>query len=292
MRMPAGVICAIWAISVEQMLNPERLRVALIQLSPGPDISENLAKAATYLQAAAERGAELVLLQETFYYRGPHSPQDMQRVAETLPDGPVCTWLSDQARKHAFWLLGGSIFETNPDDLTRAFNTSLCFNPQGERVGRYRKIHLFELYDREALSEATYQTPGDPEQIVTVPTPWGGLGLSICYDLRFPLHYQEQVRTQGARLLAVPSAFLFRTGAAHWETLLRARAIETQCFVLAPNCWSESAPATYGHSLIVDPWGQVLASAADGEGLIWAELDLAAQERIRERLPVLKSCSN
>lgn len=265
-----------------------RLRAGVIQFTPGPEPAANLAKAAELIAAAAQDGAQLLILQEAFSYRGPHSPADMARIAETVP-GPTSIWLAAQARQHGIWLHGGSFFEHNPADPTHAFNCSLVYNPQGEQVGKYRKIHLFALHQGTSLSEADYQCPGQPEEIVTVDTPWGGLGLSICFDLRFPDLYQYQVRQQQARILTVPSAFLFRTGAAHWEILLRARAIETQCYVLAPNCLSEGGhgPQTFGHSMIIDPWGHVLACMPEREGYVLADLDFALQDHIRQKLPVL-----
>jgi predicted amidohydrolase len=267
-----------------------RLRAGVIQMTPGPDKAANLDKAEELIAAAAADGAQLLVLQEAFSYRGPHTPEDMERVSEPVP-GPTSHWLSEQARKHGIWLHGGSIFERNEADLAHAFNCSLVCNPQGELVGKYRKIHLFALHHGQSLSEADYQCPGTAEQVVTVATPWGGLGLSICFDLRFPDLYQQQVRQQGARMLTVPSAFLFRTGADHWEILLRARAIETQCYVLAPNCLSEGGhgPQTYGRSMIIDPWGAVLACMPDREGYVLADLDFSLQDKVRRKLPVLGS---
>ncbi len=263
---------------------PDQLRVAVIQITPTSHKRENLAKAAKLITAAAQDGAKLIALQEMFFYRGSHD--DMPGISEPIP-GPTSEWLADQAQKHQVWLHGGSLFELNPDDPAHSFNTSLVFNPNGERVGKYRKIHLFELHHGQSVSESDYQCAGQPEDIVTVETPWGGLGMSICFDLRFPELYQHQVRQQKARILSVPSAFLFKTGADHWEVLLRARAIETQCFVLAANCISDEHPVTYGRSMILDPWGNVLARMPDCEGYITADLDFDQQDNIRKKLPVL-----
>ena len=273
-------------------MTPGRLRAGVIQLTPTADKAANLAAAAQQIAAAADDGAQLLVLQEAFSYRGPHAPEDMARVSEPVP-GPTSAWLAEQASSHGIWLHGGSIFELNQADPAHAFNCSLVYNPQGELVGKYRKINLFALHHGHSVSEADYQCPGPPDQIVTVPTPWGGLGLSICFDLRFPELYQHQVRRQQARILTVPSAFLFRTGADHWEILLRARAIETQCYVLAPNCLSagSSGPETYGRSMIIDPWGQVLACMSDREGYALADLDFELQDKVRKKLPVLGSAS-
>ncbi|MGV3526952.1 MAG: nitrilase-related carbon-nitrogen hydrolase [Candidatus Sericytochromatia bacterium] len=263
------------------------LNAAVIQFDPGPDIATNLAEAGQWIAQAAAAGAQLIALQEAFAYRGPHSPDDMARISETLP-GPLYQWLSEQARQHGIWLVGGSLFEAIPGDRAHAYNSCLTFDPEGKCVGHYRKIHLFALQSgQQQVSESDYQCAGASDDVVTVPTPWGGLGLSICFDLRFPSLYQHQVRQQGARILAVPSAFLFKTGADHWEVLLRARAIETHCWVLAPNGYSSSGLPTYGRSLIVDPWGNVVARMPDQAGFVQATLDFKLQDQIRARMPVL-----
>ncbi len=272
-------------------MNDKRLRVAVVQMCPGDDIQKNLSKAGELIASAARDGAKLVLLQETFYYRGPHKPSDMKKVAEKVP-GPTSTWLSEQAKQHGIWLHGGSIFEAREEDTAHAFNTSLVFSPDGELAALYRKIHLYEMnHNGKQIAESDYQHPGNPDDIVTVETPWGGMGLSICYDLRFADLYQHQVREQGACLLTVPSAFLSQTGKDHWELLLRSRAIETQCFVLAPNCLSDKdshLPECFGRSMIIDPWGNVLAQMYDSEGYILADLDFEIQHQIRSSQPVLK----
>lgn len=263
---------------------PDKLRVAVLQITPNTDKANNLAKVEKLITAATHDGAQLIALQEMFFYSGPHD--DMPSISESIP-GPTSEWLAEQAKTHQVWIHGGSLFELNPDDPAHSFNTSLVFNPKGECVGKYRKIHLFELHHGKSVSEADYQCAGQPEDIVTVKTPWGGLGMSICFDLRFPDLYQHQVRQQKARILSVPSAFLFKTGADHWEVLLRARAIETQCFVLAANCIGDEHPATYGRSMILDPWGNVLARMPDREGYVIADLDFDQQDEIRKKLPVI-----
>ncbi|MGV3525423.1 MAG: carbon-nitrogen hydrolase family protein [Candidatus Sericytochromatia bacterium] len=272
-------------------MNDKRLRVAVMQMCPGEDIQKNLKTAGELMAAAARDGAKLVVFQETFYYRGPHAPHDMKKVAESIP-GPTSQWLSEQARAHGIWLHGGSIFEARPEDAAHAFNTSLVFSPDGELAALYRKIHLYETHHKgKKIAESDYQHPGNPDDIVTVETPWGGMGLSICYDLRFADLYQHQVRHQNACLLTVPSAFVSQTGKDHWEILLRSRAIETQCFVLAANCLSDEEshlPECFGRSMIIDPWGTVLAQMHDSEGYILADLDFELQHKIRSSQPVLK----
>jgi len=265
----------------------QRVLASVIQFCPGADVQANLDKAGKWIAAAAEQGAELIALQETFHYSGSHSPEDMQRVSESLP-GPISNWLAEQAREHGVWLIGGSIFEHNPTDPARSFNTSQVFNPQGECVARYRKTNLFHLEADKTYSEKTYQTPGDLQQASTAASPWGGIGLSICFDLRFPAHYQQQARQQGATILTVPSAFLQRTGKDHWQVLLRARAIENQCFVLAPNAIGGD-PANFGHSMIIDPWGEVLTLLPVGEGFVSAYLDFERLQEVRQKMPILRA---
>lgn len=266
---------------------PDTILASVIQICPSADVQANLDKAAYWIAAAADQGAELIALQETFHYSGPHTPEAMQAVSESLP-GPISNWLAEQAREQGVWLIAGSIFEQNPADPARCFNTCQVFNPDGDCVARYRKINLFHLEADKTYSERSYQTPGDPQAIVTASSPWGGIGLSICYDLRFPAHYQQQSRQQGATLLAVPSAFLQRTGKDHWEVLLKARAIENQCFVLAPNAVG-GEPANYGHSMIIDPWGKTLALLPAGEGFVSARLDFKQLEDVRQKMPVLNN---
>jgi len=263
------------------------LRVAAVQLSPSSDPEANLNKTAALLEQAAAQGAQLVCLPEAFIYRGKHDAEHL--FASPVP-GPLTERLGALARDLRIWLLAGSIFERVADS-EKVFNTSLVFNPAGEIVAKYRKIHLFEIHNEtgKELSEADYQQPGS--ELVCVEMPWLKMGLSICFDLRFPEVYRGLAR-MGAKLLAVPSAFLMKTGRDHWEVLLRARAIESQCYVVAPNCLGHSATGVegYGRSMIVDPWGQVIAQASDCEGVILATLDLNYLETVRRRVPTLSNC--
>ena len=193
-----------------------------------------------------------------------------------------------RARRHGLWLLGGSFPEAAGEG--RVFNTSLLLSPEGAIVAAYRKIHLFDVDLRPQggaeFRESAHVAPG--QEVVVAKTPFGGLGLSVCYDLRFPELYRAQSE-RGVRFLAVPAAFAVETGRDHWEVLLRARAIENQAFVVAPAQCGRHSPerASYGRSLIVDPWGLVLARAPDRPGVIVADCDLAAQDRLRASLPVL-----
>lgn len=268
------------------------LRAAVIQMTPGADKTRNCAAAERWITQAAAEGAQLVSLPETFLYSGSHHPDAMQSVAESIP-GPTSQLLSQWAKQYQIYLIGGSLFEVNPQDLARPFNTCLAYGPNGESLAKYRKNHLFTLKTASGgeatakdLSESAYQTQGKVSDRAVAETPWGNVGLSICYDLRFPQLYQYYSRQRKATLLSVPSKFLKTTGEVHWLPLLQARAIENQCFILAANAYSERQPANYGHSMILDPWGKVLAQLTTGEGFCTADLDFTYLNQIRERLPV------
>jgi predicted amidohydrolase len=261
------------------------MRLGAVQMTSVDDVAANLAAAAALLAEAAAAGAELVGLPENFAY--------LRREGTPVPcaqglDGEIVGFLRDAARRHGFWLLGGSF----PEDAGegRVFNTSLLLSPAGEVEAAYRKIHLFDVDLRPQggaeFRESACVAPG--QEVVVAKTPFGGVGLSVCYDLRFPELYRAQSE-RGVRLLAVPAAFAVETGRDHWEVLLRARAIENQAFVLAPaQCGRHSAErSSYGRTLIVDPWGLVLARAPDRPCAVVADCDLAAQDRLRASLPVL-----
>jgi len=263
------------------------VRAAVVQLRSTDDLAANLNAATGSVEDAAAQGAELVALPENFAY--------LRREGKPIPcaqglDGEIVGTLRDLAGRHRLWLLGGSFAERIPDD-GRVHNTSVLVSPQGEIEAVYRKIHLFDVdlgaQGGGAFTESATIAPGS--EVVVAKTPYGGLGLSVCYDVRFPELYRQQA-AQGARLLAVPSAFARETGRDHWEVLLRARAIENQCFVLAPAQWGQHSEdrASHGRSLIIDPWGVVLAAAPDRPCVLVAELDLAQQDRIRAALPALQ----
>ena len=262
----------------------ERYLAAAAQMSSGADRPANLARAEALVREAAGRGARLVVLPEVFAWRGPRAEE--AAVAEPIP-GPTTERLAALARELAIHLSAGSLLEKTPDE-PRAYNTSCLFDPHGTLVARYRKLHLFDvdLPGRVSVRESATRAPGD--EVVAVPTGLGTLGLSVCYDLRFPELYRRLVRA-GAEVLLVPSAFTFPTGAAHWEVLCRARATENQCYLIAPDQTGTSPHgfADYGESLIVDPWGRVLARASEGEGVITAEIDRAYLARVRRELPCL-----
>jgi predicted amidohydrolase len=259
------------------------MRVAAVQLNSNADKGRNLAAAERLVRAAAADGAELVALPEKWNLLA--SGEEMAAGAEPL-DGPSLAAARGWARELRIHLLAGSISERGGDD-GKSFNTSVLIDPGGEDLAVYRKIHMFDVEaGGVTYRESDHEQAGN--EVVDAAVGDLGVGLTVCYDLRFPELYRI-LAVRGARLIAVPAAFTLATGRDHWETLLRARAIENQVFVLAPNQVGEAPPhySSYGRSAIVDPWGVVLATAADGERFVAADLDLAAQERIRETLPSL-----
>jgi predicted amidohydrolase len=262
--------------------------VGVVQLCSDDDLAGNLKRAADRVQVAAERGARLICLPENFAF--------MRREGSAFPcaqglDGPIVASLQQLARAHGVWLLGGTFPETIPGE-ERVHNTSVLLSPDGSIAAAYRKIHLFDVDLGDAgggaFRESATFAPG--REIVVADTPFGGLGLSVCYDVRFPELYREMA-TRGASFLAVPSAFTPQTGRDHWEVLLRARAIESQAFVLAPAQCGQHGPdrASYGRSMIIDPWGLVIAQAGDRPEVIVAECDLEELDRVREAIPALKN---
>ncbi len=262
-------------------------KVAAIQMNSSHVVADNLAMAGELLREAQEQGALIACLPENFSFLGLKDADKLQ-VAEADGAGVVQQFLSDTARKLKMWILGGTIV-IRTENPRRAANASLLIDARGVRVARYDKIHLFDVTipgRNEQYRESSHVLPG--RELVVADTPVGKLGLSVCYDMRFPELYRELV-LQGAEWLAMPAAFTVPTGRAHWETLLRARAIENLCYVVAPAQAGlhSSGRETYGDSLIVDYWGQVLSRLARGTGVITAEIDLAAQAESRARFPAL-----
>jgi predicted amidohydrolase len=263
------------------------MRVAVCQLHAGrDDVEANVAAAEELLREAAAGGAGLAALPELFPYYG--SQRRMRELAEPIP-GPTTERLSAIARDSSMWVLGGSLCEAVDE---RVHNTSPLFNRAGELVASYRKIHLYDvdLPDQRPIRESALFTPGT--ELITHETEEVRLGLTVCYDLRFPELYRG-LMTLGAQVLLVPSAFQALTGEAHWEVLLRARAIEDQCFVVAAAQWGPWGPPDaghrcYGHSMVVDPWGRILIEApGDGDGVFFADLDMGELRRVRGALPAL-----
>ena len=262
-----------------------RLLAAACQMRSTGDGAGNLRQAEELVRAAAARGATFVATPENTNYLGPHG--EKVRLAETL-DGPTCLLFSRLARELSIHLLLGSFNEKSPAEGC-CFNTSVLFGPDGSRLAAYRKIHLFDVDVPGGVSFRESATVAPGTDVVVAGTAFGAVGLSICYDLRFGELYRALI-ARGASLLTVPSAFTAVTGRAHWEVLVRARAIESQAFVVAPGQHGEHGDAglreSHGHSMIVDPWGRILAEAADGIGIAMADLDLAEVARVRTAIPI------
>lgn len=261
-------------------------RVAAIQMISGADVQTNLERAGQLIARAAEQGAQLVLLPECFAAFGNRSLQAIA-AAEYDGSGPIRRFLAEQARVHGIWLVGGSI-PLPAEAGGKAMACCLVVDDQGREVARYDKLHLFDVEvpdNQRSYRESRDYDYGD--RFVCIDTPVGRLGLSICYDVRFAELYQA-LRDAGAELIVVPSAFTAVTGAAHWDVLLRARAIETQCYVLAANQGGVHANGreTFGHSCLIEPWGSVTACLPQGEGIICGDIDLQHLNTIRGRMPV------
>jgi predicted amidohydrolase len=257
--------------------------VAAVQLCSGADRARNLATATALVERAAGLGARLAVLPEMWPFIGPDA--EKVRGAETL-DGPSVTAMRELARRLAIWLVPGSFAERS-EQSGKVHNTVTVLDPQGEIRSVYRKIHLFDvdIPGGAQFRESETVAPGD--EAVVADTDLGRIGLSVCYDLRFPLLY-EQLCAAGAEIVLVPAAFTAHTGKDHWEVLLRARAIEQQVWVLAPDQWGrhDERRQSHGHSMVIDPWGHVVARAGDADGVVLAELDLERLRRVRAQLPV------
>ena len=265
------------------MVEGRKITVVAIQMSSTPEKRENFEAAERLIRDAVSAGAELVALPELWSCHG--LEKVYRENAEPIP-GPATEFLGGLARELGVWLLGGSILE-GESGAQRLFNTSTFFDPSGELIAVYRKIHLFDVKapDREYLESRTI-APG--REIVTAKAGVATLGLSVCYDLRFPELYRL-LTLKGAEILAVPAAFTLLTGKDHWELLLRARAVENQAYVVAPAQWGRKADGrwTYGRSMIVDPWGTLLATCPDRDGYALATLDLDYLDRFRTDFPAL-----
>jgi nitrilase len=272
----------------------ENTLAAAIQMRSGEDRSENLAVAAQLMDQAVRLGAQLLTLPENFSFMG-KSEADKRHQAEEPDNSPSLTFLRNFAREKQVWIVGGSIPFRLPGNASSAFasskvtNTCCVVNDQGEVVARYDKIHMFDvsLGDGPPFRESDVIRPGT--QPVTVETPFGMLGLSICYDLRFPELYRR-LTAAGAEILTIPSAFTLTTGKDHWELLLRARAVENFAYVLAPNQWGRHSGGrrTYGHSMIVEPWGCITSRCPDGAGFAIAPIERQRIALCRQRIPCLK----
>ncbi|UQA55889.1 carbon-nitrogen hydrolase family protein [Polyangium aurulentum] len=267
----------------------ERIVVAAVQLSSQAEVGENLRRAGVQVAEAARRGAQVVVLPENFAFMG-GGDEERLRVAEDLSSpepGPIRTWLGETATAHGVWILAGGLPERSSDPA-RVHNTFAVVAPDGGITATYRKIHMFdvEVGDGQRYRESASCMPGDKAVVADVAG--ARVGLSICYDVRFPELYRALV-TKGAEVLVVPAAFTLLTGKDHWHVLLRARAIESQCYVIAAAQWGSHPRGrrTFGKSCVIDPWGEIIAQSSEGEGLATATLDPAYLEHVRSSLPSL-----
>ncbi|MBN3837197.1 carbon-nitrogen hydrolase family protein [Burkholderia sp. Ac-20344] len=267
------------------MTDPTRsatpFQVAALQMVSTPDVARNLAEARRLIAEAAGEGAQLVLLPEYFCFMG-HRDTDKLALAEPYQDGPIQHFLAEAARRHGIWVIGGTLPLKAPEP-DRVLNTTLVFDPSGHEAARYDKIHLFNFEKGdESFDEARTIRAGDT--VVAFDAPFGRVGLSVCYDLRFPELYR---RMGDCALIVVPSAFTYTTGRAHWETLLRARAVENQCYVLAAAQGGkhENGRRTWGHSMLIDPWGEIVAVRDVGASVVLGAIDPQRIADVRQSLP-------
>ncbi len=263
-------------------------RVAAIQMASGPNVNANLLEAQRLIDQAVNAGAGLIVLPENFALMG-NKNTDKLKIQEQPGDGPLQNFLSEQAKQHGIWLVGGTI-PIATDDPGKVFASSLLFNDRGEQVARYDKIHLFDVHlseSNENYNESKTIKPGN--DLVVIDTPFGKLGLAICYDLRFPGLFRKML-DEKVDIISLPSAFTAITGKAHWDILVRARAIENLSFVIAAaqGGFHVNGRETYGDSMIVDPWGTVLDRKLRGSGMAVADVDLERQREIRANFPVLE----
>ncbi|HEY0683148.1 MAG TPA: carbon-nitrogen hydrolase family protein [Steroidobacter sp.] len=269
-------------------------RVAVLQMTSAPEVDANLTTARVLLERARAEGATLAALPENFAIMG-RKETDKVAVAEAPGEGPIQAFLGHCARELGLWIIGGTIPLRVENEPERVASASLVFDERGRCVARYDKIHLFDVAipNREApdrnerYRESATVAPGS--QLTVAPTPAGRVGMAVCYDVRFPELFR-MLQEQGAEILSLPSAFTAPTGKAHWELLVRARAVENLCYVLAPaqSGIHPNGRETWGDSLIVDPWGQVVSRVAEaGPGLAVAEIDRTVQQELRERFPAL-----
>jgi predicted amidohydrolase len=268
-----------------------QLTTAAVQMCATDDLARNLAVCREQVAAAAGLGARLVILPECFAFLG-RTEGDKLAIAESLDlarPGPIVSMLVELATKHQIWLVGGGLPERVPCDAARTYNTAAVFAPDGTLAAAYRKVHLFDvdIPGGAVLRESDATCPGTDRVVVDIDG--AKVGLSICYDVRFPELYRELVKDRGADVLIVPAAFTAHTGRAHWHLLLRARAIEDQAWVIAAAQWGKhnEKRESFGHSLVVDPWGTLVAERPDGDGVVIAALDGESVAKTRRQMPCL-----
>jgi predicted amidohydrolase len=269
-----------------------QLTTAAVQMTATADLAANLAVCRARVAEAAAAGARLVVLPECFAFLG-RAEGDKLAVAEVLDPakpGPILATLTELATRHGVWLIGGGLPETVPGDARRTYNTAAVIAPDGRIAARYRKVHLFDVdIPGGAVLRESDGTCAGTERVV-VDIDGARVGMSICYDLRFPELYRALVKDDGAEVLVVPAAFTAHTGRAHWHLLLRARAIEDQAWVVAAAQWGRhnEKRESFGHSLIVDPWGTVVAERPEGDGVVIAQLDGETVAKTRRQMPCLE----
>lgn len=262
--------------------------VAAIQMASGPNVKANLEEAEKLIKTAVQQEAELVVLPENFAIMG-MSEVDKVAIAEKAGEGPIQQFLSQQANKHGIWIVGGTV-PIEASAAGKVYSASQLYNDSGEMVARYDKLHLFDVMledSNESYNES--ETIESGNDVVVVDTPFGKLGMAICYDLRFPELFRAMADV-GMEICVLPSAFTNLTGRAHWESLLRARAIENLCYMIAPDQggYHKNGRETYGDSMIVDPWGVVLNRLPHGTGVVVSDVDLEKLRKTRQNFPALK----
>jgi nitrilase len=266
----------------------KNVKVAAIQMNSGEDVAANLTRARRALRGAAAEGAALAVLPENFACMG-RKESDRVALAEDDGAGPLQDFLAAEAARSGMWIIGGTV-PLKSDDPKRPFAAALVYDGTGRRVGRYDKVHLFDVRvpeSEEAYRESRSTMPG--ARPLLVEAPWGVIGVAVCYDLRFPELFRW-LSAEGADLIALPAAFTFRTGQAHWEPLLRARAIENLCYVVAAaqTGTHPGGRQTYGHSMIIDPWGAILADTGVRPGVVAAGIDTSRLRKLRQQFPALE----
>jgi len=262
--------------------------VAAIQMASGPNVKANLEEAEKLIKTAVQQDAELIVLPENFAIMG-LTEMDKVAIAETAGEGPIQQFLSQQASKHGVWIVGGTI-PVEASVTGKVYSASLLYNDSGDMIARYDKIHLFDVLledSNESYTESETIESGD--DVVVVDTPFGKLGMAVCYDLRFPELFRAMADV-GMEICVLPSAFTNLTGRAHWESLLRARAIENLCYMVAPDQggYHKNGRETYGDSMIIDPWGIVLNRLPHGTGVVVSDIDLEKLRKTRQNFPALQ----
>lgn len=265
-----------------------KVKASVLQMTSGPDVMKNLTMAAELIKQAADQASKLVVLPEMFPIMGAE-PQKKVQIAEAVNKGPIQEFLKSQAKSNKIWIVGGTI-PIQTADSSRVRSACFVYDGQGNTQARYDKLHLFDVCvtkDVEEYKESATIEPG--ESVTVIDTPIGRMGLCVCYDLRFPLLFQEFIR-QGVEIIAVPTAFTVKTGQAHWEILTRTRCIDIQAYGLFSCQVGRHGPGktTYGHSMIIDPWGEILGDLSSEPGIVTRDIDLEFLQQVRRDLPVLE----